>query len=118
MGNKSANETEYKAVIDIALVALKSAILINGGAAIAMLAFWGTALGVKPDIVYSSNIASALGFFAQGVLSGGLATLPAYLSQVLYSFHSHSSMSGNILRVIAFLLVGCFWWGQMAETLT
>jgi hypothetical protein len=46
MGNKSANETEYKAVIDIALVALKSAILINGGAAIAMLAFWGTALGV------------------------------------------------------------------------
>ena len=45
MGNKVANETEYKAVIDLALVALRSAILINGGAAIAILAFWGERAG-------------------------------------------------------------------------
>ena len=110
MGSKGANEMEYKAAIDIALVALRSAILINGGAAIAILAFWGNALGAGSDNVDSSHIASALGHFAQGVLSGGIATVAAYLAQRAFSFISDTSRVGGAFNITGLLLVGWAYW--------
>ncbi|MGE0371345.1 MAG: hypothetical protein AB7Q01_05580 [Gammaproteobacteria bacterium] len=57
-------------------MALKSAILINGGASIALMTFVGN---LRPSerhfIVYGLFV------FAMGVLSGGAATFFAYLAQ-------------------------------------
>ncbi|WP_429933152.1 hypothetical protein [Alteromonas sp. 4B03] len=66
----------FKSVISMAELALKSAILINGGASVALLTFIGNIKsGDKNFLVYS------LCSFAFGVLFGAIGTFLAYLAQ-------------------------------------
>ena len=97
MPGQSHLDSKYQATIDLALIALKSAITINGAAAIAILAFWGNVLGNLDSNINSPNIANALGKFALGVLAGGLATAIAYLSQRLF-LNDDESIWGKILN--------------------
>ena len=69
----------FKSVISMAELALKTTLLINGGAAIAVLTFVGNTQTSNKSIV-----ACGLHAFALGVLAGALATFCAYLTQNRY----------------------------------
>ncbi len=66
----------FRSVISMAELALKSAILVNGAACIALLTFIGNS-------TRSENILIVVGLFsfATGVLLGAVATFLAYLTQ-------------------------------------
>lgn len=77
-----------KATIEAGQTALKSAIIINGGAAIAMLAFIGNALAKWNDAAGSSlltNVGVALFMFMVGTGAAGTSTGFRYLAQFVYA---------------------------------
>ncbi|SAL26152.1 hypothetical protein AWB64_02141 [Caballeronia sordidicola] len=77
----------FKAVIEAGQTALKSAILLNGGAAVAMLAFVGNAvtkLDGPPLTSILTKVGGALFVFMIGAGSAGTSTAMRYLSQAAY----------------------------------
>lgn len=66
----------FRSVISMAELALKSAILINGGACIALLTFIGNSTRSENILIVGGLFA-----FAAGVFLGALATFLAYLTQ-------------------------------------
>lgn len=107
-----------RAVITIGQSALKSALLINGGAAVALLAFVGKIWGDVESKGTLEVLSIALISFVFGVLSSAMAAGATYFSQSGYS-----SDSGRIIkwvgdggRVIAILFVfgGYFLFGRGA----
>lgn len=110
----------FKSVIEAGLNALKSAIIINGGAAVALLAFIGGIVKTTSENHVSiSCIGQALLIFTIGVGLAGTATGLRYITQWLY----HDAMSkmyvnkttemkkflsgkiGNCLNIITVLIV-------------
>lgn len=84
--------------------ALKSAILINGGAAVALLAFIGNiwAKGIVPEAV--SSITSAIICFSAGVLAAAFATGTTYLTQYCYSEdHDRTGVTFHIVTILIVL---------------
>ena len=84
---KIAHENRSKAslaapalVITFAVEALKSAILINGGTAGALLAFVG-----QKGIRAQPGLGEAFYWFAGGLLAGAFATMFSYLAQYCYA---------------------------------
>ena len=75
----------FRSVIGYGQAALKSAMLINGGAAAALLAFIGNIWikGVSPDAV--NSLTSAIAYFAFGVLVAAIGTAESYFTQYCYS---------------------------------
>jgi hypothetical protein len=73
-------------IIEAGLSALKSVILINGGAAIALLAFLGNAWdkGIQANGV--SALIASLSLFSKGVLAGALGMGCRYFSQAFYGY--------------------------------
>jgi len=69
---------EFNAVITFAVHALKTAILINGGAAIAILALVGKIWADKNIVSY---LAASLLLFTIGVLAAAIGTGVSYLAQ-------------------------------------
>lgn len=70
-----------KAAIDASYIALRTAVLINGGAAVAVLAFLGSlASSDKVQFGQISQMASSLKLFAWGVASAAFAMVTAYLT--------------------------------------
>jgi hypothetical protein len=74
----SGKIVEFNAVISFAVTALKTAILINGGAGIAILALAGKIWGDKNIVSY---LAVSLLLFTFGVLAAAVGTGMSYLSQ-------------------------------------
>jgi len=114
-----SNLAHYKATSDLALEmfrsvmgfaqsALKTIILVNGGAAVAVLAFIGN-IWAKPLEV---NIAEALvkseAWFASGVLLGAVATGFSYLAQYFYErkTFNKSAIAFHIATVV--LVIGAY----------
>ena len=78
----------FKAVLDAGLNALKSAIIINGGAAIALLAFLGNLLEKTPPVGKTfpiSDLAHSLLVFLVGAGCAGTASGIRYLGQASYA---------------------------------
>jgi hypothetical protein len=99
-----ANYTEsFKAVIQAGQTALKSAILINGGAAVALLAFIGSLWSSSPSIKVVESLSSSMQFFVFGVLSSAIATGIVYLAQ--YANMLKKSWTFRILNFISIILV-------------
>lgn len=94
-----------RATIDTGLLALKSALLINGGAAVAFLTFIGSAMTRLSSLGAKLALASALEFFVWGVLVTGVGTGFAYFCQAAFGgeFGKHSDLIGQVTRVIAIL---------------
>lgn len=104
----------FRSVITAGQSAIKSSFLLNGGAAIALLAFIGNLTQHRPDKV--AAFASCLVPFALGVLAIAVTSGVTYLSQWLY--HRSSPMPRkvglglNILAmVLGFASYGLFSWG-------
>lgn len=100
-----------RAVITVGQSALKSALLINGGAAVALLALVGkiwSSNGLKPAM---GALATAVLFYVFGVLSAAVAAGATYISQAGYAdeFGSLSYAIGRVGHVFAVLgVVGAY----------
>lgn len=79
-----SNLENFRSVILAGQGALKSLMLINGGASVALLAFIGNLLSKDEHYTLANSIAISLIFFVVGVLCGGAAAAFTYLSQLLY----------------------------------
>ena len=103
---KSTFDTEmFKSVIEAGLNALKSAIIINGGAAVALLAFLGSLITKESSnsacIYPISAIGYALLIFIFGVGFAGLASGFRYLAQFCYGSAWRKTGHGfNLVSVI------------------
>ena len=84
----------FKSVIEAGLTALKSAIIINGAAAAALLAFIGGIINTVENRVLISDIGQALLIFTTGVGLAGIATGLRYIAQWLF----HDSFDKKITR--------------------
>jgi hypothetical protein len=98
-----------RAVITTGQSGLKSSVLINGGAAVALLGFIG---GIWPKVESPSileALATSLIHFVFGVLSAAVATGFTYLSQAGYAneFGRSSRFIGRAGHIIAVLGVLC-----------
>lgn len=105
---------EFKAVISLAQTALKIPILINGGAAIAMLALIGNTWSENN---LTADLAKSLLFFSFGVLMAAIGTGVSYLAQYRFQ-HKNEDIMAHICRysaiasvVISYILfmVGACW---------
>jgi len=74
-------EETYKSLITISVEALKMVALINGGAAVAILAYLGN-LASHPSHRRIPNMTCALAFFSIGLLLTVLAFIASYLTQL------------------------------------
>jgi len=101
-----------RSTIAISHIALKSSILINGGAAVAMLAFMGGAWSRLPSQSAKAAIALALSMFVYAVLVAGVSTGCAYIAQAGLGgeWGKHSEKIGEIFRWITIIL----FFGSMA----
>lgn len=100
-GNLAERVELVKGVFQFGGSALKSAILINGGAAVAILAFIGKIYTPSSPIV--KNLACPLMMFVYGVLVSAMATGAAYITQSCYAYLHNTA--GNIGRVASVILV-------------
>ncbi len=88
----------FKSVILTGQSAIKSGILINGGAAVALLAFIGKIWTESQTQITTSLLSTALVYFSVGVLLGALTSGFTYLSQLCYSNESSVS-KGKMLHI-------------------
>jgi hypothetical protein len=93
----------FRSVIQTGQSALKGVILINGGAAVAMLAFIGNlATRNSPNPMPLAPFTLPMLYFAFGVLAGALAGGGTYLTQLFYS--QARDRTGVTLHVVTIVL--------------
>ena len=107
----------FRSVITAGQGAIKSSFLLNGGAAIALLAFIAHLAQSNPNKV--SGFAACLLPFAFGVLAIAVTSGLTYLSQCLYaSPRDNAKKGGFVLNILCILLsvasYGLFSWGLFA----
>lgn len=115
---KGYNESQlemFRAVIVAGQNAIRSSFLLNGGAAVALLAFVGHLAGVKPGSVSAFSVVIVP--FAIGVLFIAVTSGLTYLSQWFFnSENKPSQRMGLALNIVAIILglssYGCFVWGM------
>jgi hypothetical protein len=101
--NNLWNMELFKSVIVSGQSALKSAILINGGAAVALLAFIGSIFAASEKREIIIKLAGAMSYFVWGVLSGAVASGVVYVAQFVYACEKR--LLGHILNGFSWLLV-------------
>jgi hypothetical protein len=74
----------FRTVITYGAEAMKAAILVNGGAAVALLAFLGSSKGISLARIPTFLLANAILFLAGGVLCAAIAMATSYLTQFYY----------------------------------
>ncbi len=84
--HRSDSADLFKSVLSFADSALKSAAILNGGAALAMMALIG---GVVTSKVSVKPIVDAMTAFGGGLLLATLATGASYVTQYLYQVSHH-----------------------------
>lgn len=119
----AANLESFRAVITAGQNAIRSMILINGGASVAILAFLGHLASTNTGAIPA--FAGCLVPFAAGTLLGGLVSGGTYLAQWLYSaqrpqFHRAGHVVNWAVIVFGFLAFVSFgsgvWWTYNAFT--
>jgi hypothetical protein len=106
-----SNVEMFRSVIAAGQNAIRSAFILNGGAAVAMLAFIGHLVSV--NISKIPIFADSILPFTAGVLGASVAAGFTYLSQWCYANETPNTVKiGNVIRVVCILLVlgayGCF----------
>lgn len=79
-----SNTEAYRATLASSQAALRSAILLNGGASVALLAFIGNVWGDPELQLRSAGLAKSLFLFTSGVLFAAVASGLAYMTQCCY----------------------------------
>lgn len=84
--NLTAHSLEmFKSVITAGQSALKASMVINGGAAVALLAFTGKIWETSTTAVVVNSLTNSILLFCLGVLCAALATGTTYLTQSIYA---------------------------------
>ena len=94
----------FRSTMQLAQAALKSSILINGGAAIAMLAFIGHIWNSGQFSSIQSQISGSLIWFLLGVFVSAVATGTGYVTQVFY-FEFQDNKIALRWRIISVVLI-------------
>lgn len=89
----------FRGQMDFAILALKSIILVNGAAAVALLAFLAQIWGEKSATAVAAAAGSSLGGFVIGTACGVAAAAFSYFAQALYL--EHSQRWGAVARWVA-----------------
>lgn len=76
--NEHAGET-YKSLIQISVEGMKLLALLNGGAAVALLAYLGNLAGKSPSM---PDMRCPMGFFLAGLVLCGFCFVTSYLTQL------------------------------------
>lgn len=111
--NETSRSLEmFKSVITAGQSALKSSMVVNGGAAAALLAFTGKIWETNTSEVVANSLTSSIFIFCLGVLCAALATGTTYLSQLAFSSGwlrlGHSINCFNIVVVLSSYGLFCF----------
>lgn len=97
----SWNLESFKQVIALGQSTLKSIMLINGGAAVALLAFLGNLLGKSNSAVGLLPFAGSMRVFVIGVFLSAIAYALTYFSQLFYNgAKSWQQRTGLVLHVL------------------
>lgn len=75
----------FRSVITYGSAAMKSSLLINGGAAVAILAFIGNIWTKETGLEAVKSLTTAILLFSFGVLAAALGTAGSYFSQYCYA---------------------------------
>src|SRR3546814_644754 len=94
----------FRSVISSGQSALKSSILINGGATVALLAFVGTVWNDPQSAPTLGPLVSVLVLFAVGVLLSAMAHGTTYLSQYFYSMVGERTGAAFHILTVALVL--------------
>jgi len=95
------------ALINLSQNAFKTIIIINGGAAVALLAFLGNIWAKDPSLEVVISIASAISLFSIGVLVGALGSGMVYVCNYLYAINK-SSTATKFHILTAVLAIGAY----------
>lgn len=98
---QQAQIEQFKSVMQISALALKSAMIINGGAAIALLTF----LGNMKDNTGMEYFVCALQYYIFGVALAAFANASAYLAQYRYLYEIKNNLSTPKGHFITYLTV-------------
>lgn len=106
----SNNETSqsiemFKSVITAGQSALKASMIVNGGAAAALLAFTGKIWETQTSEVVVDSLTSSIYIFCLGVLCAALATGTTYLSQLAFSYDGLKL--GHTINSLTIIIVLC-----------
>lgn len=94
----------FKSVISSGANAIKAAMLINGGGAVALLAFAGKVSENKNNYVDINFLSTALFFFCLGVLMSAVASGTTYFAQKLYTAYGNTK-PGHVVTSITVILI-------------
>lgn len=101
----SSNLEMFRSVITAGQSALKSALIINGGAAVAMLAFIGNLATKGTEFKSTITVfSSPLLYFTLGVLCASIGFGGTYLSQVFFARKKYEKL-GSAVRIIVISVV-------------
>jgi hypothetical protein len=106
-----ANEL-FKSVITSGQAALKSAILVNGGGAVALLAFIGNIWSKNTGAAAVQALTCSIALFSFGVLGAAVATSFTYLTQLSYGHNWKKTavtfhVASVLAVIVAYVLFGC-----------
>ena len=103
--NVSIGLENFRAVIDAGKEAINAAIIINGGAVIALMAFVGNSAAKYGHQVVSLT-ATPLLLFGVGVFCGGVAFGTRYISQFLYAHVPNKKLiiAGHVFNAVSWLV--------------
>lgn len=107
------HKSMFEATMSTAVAALKSCLLINGGASVAMLGFLAALFKDNKELVIPFEFGDALFRFTLGVLFAAIATASTYFAQ--YNYQEKNNKYGNVYRMVSIALVAisliCFFLG-------
>jgi hypothetical protein len=98
------NLAMLKAVIEIGQNAIRHAMFINGGAAVALLAVLGNLIS-KGDKSFAVTLSGAILPFSLGVLFAAMANGAAYFSQRAYHHRPDEPIGDNWTRISVGLVI-------------
>jgi len=93
----------FNAVIGFAQAALKTSLIVNGAAAIALLTFIGNIWTKTQTANVAHSLSSALVFFCVGTLAAAVSTVTTYITQGLYARQIRKT--GIAFHVITLILI-------------
>jgi len=107
----NANFESFRSVNAAGANAAKSGMIINGGAAVALLAFVGNIWNKNPNVGTITEIAYGILFFCSGVFLAAFCTGITYIAQYCFSNVDDDEndknykwqMAGNIFNILAIL---------------
>ncbi|MBL4800325.1 MAG: hypothetical protein JKY45_00430 [Emcibacter sp.] len=104
----SANLASFKAGVIASQSALKSSMIINGGAAIALLAFMGKIWDASISKSIATSLSNSMLLFCLGILFTAIATGTTFSSQLFFSDEDPKKLGAIFQGISITLIIVCY----------